>query len=267
MYDSSSVFTLITGGSAGIGRALAEACARRHMNLLLVALPGPELEETASFILTTWNVNVKTFGIDLSALDAPAKVFQWCLQEQAKVNILINDAGMAGTAIFETSDLSYSDMRIMVNIRALTLLTRLFLPMLKEFDRSYVLNIGSLSGYYSIPYKSVYSASKAYVLHFSQAIREELKNTPVQISVVCPNGVETNQGTFGRISAHGFMGKVTKINKDVLAEYALDKMFRGKTTIIPGRINRFLLAAGKLIPDSFIARLLNKEFTKEVKVS
>jgi short-subunit dehydrogenase len=260
-------YTLVTGGSAGIGEAFARACARRGRNLLLVALPGPELETTAESIRAAHGVEVRTLGIDLAALEGPSRVYDWCVANRTPVDFLINNAGAAGTAVFETSALEYSDLRVMVNVRALVLLSRLFIPMLKEWPRSYILNVGSLGGFYPIPYKSVYSASKAFVLTFSRALREELRETSIRVSVVCPNGVETNPGTFVRIGVQGRVGRWSKIDRHVLAEKTLDDVIRGKTVIVPKAINKVLRIFHKIVPASFLAKFLRRRFNREVKVS
>jgi uncharacterized protein len=267
MNMTQNTYTLITGGSNGIGKALAEECARRGMNLLLVALPDEALEITAVNIRTSCGVAVHTLGIDLTLQQGPLDVFEWCTRNDYHVNFLINNAGMAGTAVFENSPPEYTDLRILLNIRALALLCRYFIPLLREHPASCILNVGSLSGYYSIPYKSIYSASKAFVVSFSKSLREELKRTSIGVSVLCPNGVETNEGTLSRIDSHGFWGRLTKTDKDKLAVFTLDRVMRGKRVIIPGRINRLMLLLTKLIPDNFQTRLLEREFNKEVHVS
>ena len=259
-----NIYTLITGGSMGIGQAFAHECARRGMNLILVALPGRELKETAADIENKYNVLVHTLEIDLTEKEAPEMVYNWCTEHGFKINILINNAGIAGTAIFEDSPVEYTDLRIQLNIRALVLLTRYFIPHMKQFDKAYILNISSLSAFYAIPFKSIYSASKAFVLSFSKSLREELRNSPVRVSVVCPNGVHTNNGTFERIKSHGIMGKLTQIDRIKLAEYSLNQMFRGKTVIIPKGINRILLTIGHLTPGPLKQRLLKREFHKEI---
>ncbi len=261
------VYTLITGGSQGIGKALAEECATRKMNLLLIALPGPELQETAKEIASHYNVKVETLAVDLATLDGPQTVFRWAEENEYRVNILINNAGIAGTSVFNTSDIYYNDVRILVNIRALVLLTRLFLPVLNRHPEAYILNIGSLSAYFSIPYKAVYSASKAFVLSFSRALNIELANTSISVTVVCPNGVETNKGTYGRIAAHGLMGRLTKIDAQRLAKIALDGMFRKEEVIIPKSINRILMAMSRLVPYSLKRHLLKRSFYREVQVT
>lgn len=260
-------YTLITGSSQGIGKGYAMEFAKRGHNVLLVALPEPKLEETALEIKEKYPVKVASLPIDLAKEDAPQNVYDWCKKNDYVVDILVNNAGVAGTAIFEESPLEYSDMRIQVNIRALVLLCRLFIPDLKKLPKAYILNTGSLSAYYSIPYKSVYSASKAFVLTFSKAIRDELHGSSVSVSVVNPNGVYTNDGTFGRINAHGAKGRLTATTSDELAIIAIDGMFSGKTVIIPKFVNKFLLFLQKLIPARLEQRILRKEFMKEVKVS
>ena len=260
-------YALITGSSQGIGKAYAMELAKRGHNLLLVALPEPKLEETTNQIKAEFKIEVRSFGVDLSQADGPQKVYDWCTKNSFAVNILINNAGIAGTTIFENSPLEYSDVRILVNIRALVLLCRLFIPELKKQPKAYILNTGSLSAYYSIPYKSVYSASKAFVLNFTRAIRDELHGTKVSVSVVNPNGVYTNEGTFGRINAHGSKGKMTATSADELAKIAINGMFKGKAVIVPLFINKFLVFLHKVLPAGLEQRILRNEFMKEVKVS
>lgn len=256
-------YTLITGSSSGIGLSFAYECASRGMNLALVSLPGTGLEERAKEIEKEYKVNVKYLDLDLTGLDAPEKVYRWCCYNNISVNFLINNAGMAGTAWFPESDPEYIDKRILLNIRALTLLCRYFIPILTKNPRSYILNMGSLSAYFSIPYKCVYSATKAYVLNFSKSLGIELKSMGISVSVVCPNGVETNEGTYARINAHKHWGRWTKIDSRKLASYALDKTLEGKKVIIPKHINRILLTVGRMIPSGIKLRLLEHEFRKE----
>jgi uncharacterized protein len=260
-------YALITGSSQGIGKAYAMELAKRGHNLLLIALPEPKLEETVNEIKSKFKVEIDFLGINLSLLESPQKVFDWCKQKGYIVDILINNAGIAGVAVFEKSPLEYSDVRILVNIRALTLLCQLFIPDLKKLPKAFILNTGSLSAYYSIPYKSVYSASKAFVLNFTKAIREEMHGSSVSVSVVCPNGVYTNEGTFGRIDSHGSKGRLTATSAEELAKVAIEGMFKGKAVIIPLFINKFLLFLQKIIPSRLEQRILRKEFMKEVKVS
>jgi hypothetical protein len=260
-------YALITGGSQGIGKAYALELARRGRGILLVALPDEKLGAAEREIKSRYRVDAHSLAVDLAEKTAPERVHDWCRKNGYAVDILINNAGLAGAAVFDQSSLEYSDIRILVNVRAMVLLCRLFIPELKKLPRAYILNTGSLSAYYSIPYKSVYSASKAFVLNFSRAVREELRGTSVSVSVVNPNGVYTNEGTFGRINAHGAMGRLTAVSAEELAKAAIDGMFRGRAVIIPKWANRFLLLLHNILPAGLEQRILRKEFMKEVRVS
>lgn len=262
-----TVYTLITGTSSGIGKELAFYCASKGMNILHVALPGTGLSEVNVAILNTYPVNSDYFEVDLSTEDGTEKVLNWVTEKGYQVNFLINNAGLAGTSVFEESSLKYINDRIMVNIRALVLLTRLFIPLLKGHQKSYILNVGSLSAFYSIPYKSLYAASKAFVVNISRALRTELKETGIKISVVCPNGVRTNPGTNFRIDAHGVKGQLTSLSAQKVAQIAVDNTLKEKFLIIPGRLNYSLYIISKIIPTFIKEKILLKEFKKEVLVT
>jgi hypothetical protein len=261
---TTTYYTLITGGSSGIGKAIAWECASRGMNVLLVALPGRDLHQTAGQLRNEYPVKVETLEIDLTSLSAPQDVYNWCMENNYQVNVLVNNAGVAGTAKFEESPVSYSDERIQLNIRAVVLLTRLFIPSMKKLPKAYILNVSSLSAFYSIPYKSIYSASKAFVLMFSRAIKEELRETSIKISVLCPNGVRTNSGTHARIESHGLKGKLTRVPVEKVAKSAIKGLLNGKMVIIPGRINRGILIFGYFVPVNIKQRILAREFEKEM---
>lgn len=262
------IYTLITGGSLGIGKALAIECAGRGMNLLLVALPGPELEQTADEIREEFSVTVDTLGIDLTVPSSPGEVLEWCERHNYTVDILMNNAGIAGSAIFEESSIEYSDTRILLNIRALVILSRLFIPMLKQNKKAYILNTGSFSAYQPLAYKSVYAASKSFVHQFSLALNEELRDTSVSVTVVNPNGVRTNASAFDRINTHGKLVQKTLIlDADRTARIAVEGMLKGKKILIPGFWNRCMLQITRLLPTNFkikkAAKIMRKELMKQ----
>lgn len=259
------IYTLITGGSMGIGKSLARECARRGRNLLLVALPGPELEQTAHEIREDFSVKVDILGIDLTHPTSPGKVLAWCERKHYNVDILMNNAGMAGSARFEESSVEYSDERILLNIRALVVLCRLFIPMLKQHPRAYILNTGSFSAYQPLAYKSVYAASKSFVHLFSLALNEELRDTPVSVTVFNPNGVRTNASANERISTHGkLVQKMLILDADRIAGISVDGMLSGRKVIIPGFWNRCMLQITRLLPTGFKVRKAARMFRKEL---
>jgi len=267
METPAGTFTLITGASSGIGKAMAFECGSRKMDLLLVALPDTGLADVGTAVAAQYGVSVHIFETDLCETDGPQKVYDWCEQNNYPVSFLINNAGKAGTAVFATSDLQYSDERILLNIRALVLLTRLFTPVMLSLPRARVLNVGSLSAFFPVPYKSIYSATKGFVVQFSRAINAEFRGTGLSVSVVCPNGVRTNAGTNFRIDSHGWVGRITEMSAEDVARISVTGALRGKKVIIPGAINRFLLFLQRTVPSRIQENILIREFNKEVKVS
>jgi short-subunit dehydrogenase len=262
-----STFTLVTGASSGIGKEIAWYCGSIGMNLILVSLPDEKLDQVAAEIEEKHNVKTVFFETDLTKLDSPEELFNWTQTKGLDINILINNAGVAGASVFENSDIQYIDMRIMLNIRALVMLSRLFLPVLKTNQNSYILNVGSMAGFFPIPYKCIYSASKAFVLYFSKALRHELKGTGVSVSVLCPNGVRTNSTTNARINSHGIIGRWTELGAGQVAKKGIDGMLKHQLVIIPGKINYFLLLINRLLPASIQQKILSREFMKEVKAT
>ena len=141
-------------------------------------------------------------------------------------------------------------------------LTKIFLPMLKEFDKSYILNMSSLGSYRPIPYKAVYTASKAFIYSFSKAISSELKDYSVQVSVSCPGGVYTNPAVVDRIKASGKIAKWTSLYVDIVAAYIVGGMLKGKNLIIPGRGAKVLMVLMRLMPESLNRWLVGRNMKK-----
>lgn len=257
-------YTLITGSSSGIGKALAIECARRNMNLVLTSRPSERLTDTVKEISSSYSVDVKYIAADLKDIDAPEKIFEWCRSRNLKVNYLINNAGTTGTFPFEKSDPAYLDSIIIVNMRALTLLTRFFLPDLKKYPGARILNIGSMSGFFPLPYKGVYAASKAYVHSFTRSLSAELKGTGVRVYLSAPNGVDSNPLTSERINKHKLLGRLVKMSPESYAVYTLNQVERGNSFHIPRFSNKLLFAVSRILPDRIIIKLLKGEFTKEL---
>lgn len=249
-------YTLITGASAGIGKAMAKECAQRKMNLILVALPGSELIEYADYLQSIYDIKVHYFSTDLTEKNATKQLYEWCIKQNLSVSILINNAGVGHFGAFEGTTVDIYQNIMQLNMQVLVTLTRLFLPELKKNSSGYILNVGSASALHPVPYKCVYSATKSFVLFFSLALRSELKNTNVKVSCLCPNGVITNGEVQKRINAAGRIGRLSQImSAEKVAYIAIEGLLTNKAVIIPGRINRTLLFAAKFLPNGFLATI------------
>ena len=156
-------YALISGSSAGLGKEFALECAKRKINLFLVALPDPNLESLGKELRDRYKIDVHTLGIDLTRKDAPEEVFSYAMQNNIKVNILINNAGVGFNGKLEYQSVDLIDKMILLNIRASTQLTFLFLPELKKAKRAWILNVSSFAALSPVPYKCVYAATKTYL--------------------------------------------------------------------------------------------------------
>jgi len=235
MNQSSVCYTLITGGSQGIGKALAMACARRDMNLLIVALDNEHLTETVNEIQEQFDhLDVDCLGIDLSQKDAARQVFEWCRLKGYQINMLINNAGFGRSGWFEKMPLEMYRTMIQLNNQALFEMCYHFMPMLKENQPAHVMNMSSLEAYLPTPYKAAYTATKHFVFAYSLALREEMKQFGVNVSVLCPGSTITNEDGLKRIQSQGRKAKLVVMMPEPVAEIAIDELLKKKQIIIPG---------------------------------
>jgi len=253
----SKIYTLITGSSEGLGKAFANECAKRHMNLILVALPGPELSALATLIKTNFPVEVVCIPKDLCKDESCTELFTEVTVLNLQVNMLINNAGLGGTVLFEQGSPLLYEKQIRLNVLATTLITRLFLPLLQQHNNSYILNVGSLASFFCLPKKHVYGATKSFVYFFSKSLREELRNSSVQVSVLCPGGINTNPAITLMNKTGNYISRLSIMNPEEVAESALIGMFSGKEVIIPGTLNYSFMLLDKLLP-AFIKKILTR---------
>ncbi|MCX6235366.1 MAG: SDR family NAD(P)-dependent oxidoreductase [Bacteroidetes bacterium] len=256
-------YSLITGASAGIGRAFAWECAKRKMNLILVALPNTGLKELTDELRKVYDIRAEYLELDLRESDAPQRLFTWCEKRGLRVNMLINNAGIGHSGRLEKHTTENIAEMIDLNIRSLVMLTRLFIPELKKHKHAYILNMASLGGYKPVPYKSVYSATKSFVYNFTRAIHVELKNTSVKVSVCAPGGVATNPKVIERIQAGGYLARVSQLSPQQVASYTLPRMLKGRVVIVPGILNRIILVLNLIVPMRVQLKFLDVYFRNE----
>jgi len=249
------LYTLITGAGAGIGKALALECAARKMNVLLVALAGDELDNTVEEIRSKYTTECYGFGVDLSRSESFCTVYNWVKENNFRINILINNVGIGSKGDFEQMQTFFYEKQLQLNIHAATMLTHLFLNELKANAPSHIMNTGSLGGFYIIPGKTVYAASKAYIYHFSRSLQLELKPHNVLVSVLCPGGTDSNEMQIAMHKELKGMAKHSILSAEQVAKEAIDKMLKGQARIIPGLINKFSYCISRLVPE-FIQQLI-----------
>jgi len=260
MSNSSPYFAIVTGASQGLGRALATGLASRGHNLLLTALPETGLSQLSVNLENQCGVSVKIIETDLMCMEAPGKLLDYIRDNNIEVDILVNNVGIGhGGGIGEYSETAI-DESVFLNMRCTTLMTNIFAEELGKRGRAYILNIGSFGGFMPIPYKSIYSATKSYIYHFSLAVREELRGRGISVSVAMPGGIITNQRVRKRLNDVGPVARFFTMEPDRAAENIIKGMFRGRKVIIPGLPMRMAYSIGCLLPFRLLLALTGKMF-------
>ncbi|MFP4470565.1 MAG: SDR family NAD(P)-dependent oxidoreductase, partial [Bacteroidales bacterium] len=227
-------FTLITGASLGIGKALAAECASRGMNLFLVSLPGDGLDDFVTELEQKHGISTKYLTLDLTRSEAPQIVYDYARNMGLNINCVFNNAGIGHTGNFHDMKREEVEEMINLNLRALTSITLLFLKDMIQQNEGHILNVGSLGAYTPIAFKSVYLASKSYVYFFTAALQQEYRHTNLKFSVLMPGAVATSDHVKKRVKESGFFGRLSLLSPESVAKYTLDKMEKGKFTIMPG---------------------------------
>jgi short-subunit dehydrogenase len=252
-------FALITGGSKGIGRAIAEILAHRGYDLLLIARSADLLEQVSTEIHSITKRNCRWLAIDLASEQAAESVLSWILENQFDISILVNNAGYGLSGSFENYTADEHAEMLNLNIITLTKLTRLCLPELLKKPAGYILNIGSSASYQAVPMLSTYAASKAYVLNFSRGLYQELKKTNVSVTCICPGPTDTNFvnrahiGPKGRKAAERF-----NMSPQIVAKIAVESLFRKKPEVITGAMNKLSAFFAWLLPKSMVEGVAKK---------
>lgn len=237
---------LITGASSGIGLQMAEQLAAMGHDLILVARRRERMEELAARL----SVSVTVIPLDLAQPDAAERLLEQLGERQ--VDMLINNAGFGAFGLFEESDASRDDEMLAVNVSVLHRLTKAFYTRFKQRGSGYILNVASIAGFLSGPLLAQYYASKAYVLHLSQALHEEARRTAkgVKVSVLCPGPVKTE---FDAVAGVRF--SLSGMSAHKVARIGIKGCLRGKRVILPGLTVKLLRFGIRFLPDWLTLRI------------
>ncbi len=182
---------VVTGGSRGIGAAIAERLALENHDVLLVARGQAGLDEHAHSLRSVYGVNVITVAADLGSGEGVATVLGQIDEMKLAPDVLVNNAGLGASGRFAVSPRASVAGQLDVNVRALTLLTHGLLPGMLARGRGRILNMAGITAFQPVPGMAVHAASKAYVLSFTEALSEELRNSGVTATALCPGFTRT----------------------------------------------------------------------------
>ena len=252
------MFTLITGASSGIGYELAKICAKNKHNLILVARNKVTLEQLANELMVTFNIKVEVIAIDLSDVSNCLKVFEKVRDKGLNVDILINNAGFGDHGLFVNGDwLKFQEM-IQLNVSTLTYLTYLFLPNMITHKNGKILNVASTASFLPGPLMSVYYATKAYVLSFSEALTEELCDTGVTVTTLCPGPTSSGFQKVAKMDNMPVLNFWRQPSSYEVAEYGYKSMIEGKSVVVHGFLNKFIIQFIRLTPRKFVVKMVRR---------
>jgi short-subunit dehydrogenase len=253
-------FVLITGASHGIGRAMAFEFARMGYPIVMVALLDDLLEATAAEIKQQYPVHVLTHGTDLTSAGAIEQLKVWYDGLGISLAGLVNNAGFGTSGLFEYGSLPRFNMMIDLNNKAMVNMIYHFMPELRKASSAFIMNMSSMEATLPLPYKAVYTGTKSFVYAFSLALREELREFGITVSVLCPGPTITNEEGLLRIQTQGKSAKLMVKMPEEVARVAIKNVLRGKSVIIPGKVPWTFMKLGKLAPTNFKMRLLQRMF-------
>ncbi len=247
---------LITGASSGIGYEMAKYMSSLGYDLILVARDIKKLEQIKEELPT----KVKVIGVDLADEKKIKELFIATRGEE--IDVLINNAGFGVFGPFSSTELSREINMIDVNIKAVHILTKLYVKEMKQRNKGYILNVASSAAFQPGPLMASYYASKAYVLRLSEAINEELRKSKSKVKVccLCPGPVDTN---FNNVAGVNF--SIKPLTSKYVAKYAIDQMFKNKMVIVPGLKLKMARFFGRFLSDRKIMKIVYRIQRKKTK--
>lgn len=247
---------LVTGASSGIGLEISKYLDSIGYEIILVARDKEKLESVAK----TLTHKPKIIVMDLQQVEDIKSLY--VLVKNDDIDILVNNAGFGLFGNFTETDLSKELNMIDINIKAVHILTKLFLKDMKRKNKGYILNVASSAAFQSGPLMATYYSTKSYVYRLTEAINYENKKDKVnvQVSCLCPGPVDTN---FNKVAGVRF--SVKPLKADYVAKYAVDQMLKGKMLIIPGFKMKCAKFFGRFVSDKKLMSITYRIQKKKVK--
>jgi hypothetical protein len=247
---------LITGASSGIGLELAHIYAENNCNLFLVARRENNLNDLKVTLEEKHGVSVRYLSLDLSKPESAEVLYEKTTKENLKFDILINNAGFGIYGDFVETDINRNEMMLNLNILTLTKLCHYFSNDMVKQGHGNIVNISSTAAFQAVPTLAAYSASKSYVLTFSEALAYELKPKNVFVTAICPGPTESEFGKTAGFSEGGVVSKMPDSRE--LAEFTFKEVKKRSLVAIHGKKNALM---------TFIQRFVSRNVVTKITAS
>ena len=245
---------LITGASEGIGYELVKLFAKDGYDCVLAARNKQKMDQLAAEVEKRFGITTRVIAKDLSLPESAQEIFDELNTAGILVDVLINNAGLGLCGDYAKSDMDMNMHLLQVNLLTLTKLTWLFLPGMLKRKSGKIMNVGSIASFAPSPNFALYNASKAYVLFFSEALREELKGTGVSVTCLCPGATATNwQARAGAVGIR--LNKLRIVDAKTVAETGYKGLMKNKRVVIPGLDNKITVLSSQLAPRAMILKV------------
>ena len=257
MLNAPTKTALITGASFGIGLELARVFAREGYNLVLVARSADKLRQLASELEKAHGTRSLILAVDLTEPGAPAYVLDQTTRADIQVDVLVNNAGFGQYGLFAENDLEDCLRQIQLNVTTLTHLTRLYLPEMIKRESGGILNVASTAAFQPGPLMAVYFATKAYGLHFSEALANELDGSGVTVTALCPGATATEFHKRANATSMNLL-KFGSMDARTVAEDGYRALMAGKPVVISGFKNWLLAQSVRFSPRRLVTAIARK---------
>jgi uncharacterized protein len=254
---------LITGSSNGIGYELAKVHADKGDDLVLVARSKNKLDELKKELEDKYKISVYTIGKDLSLPGAAKEVYDEIKNKDISIDFLVNNAGFGDFGLFAESDWTKQEQMINLNVTTLTHFTRLFLPDMINRGSGRILNLASTASFQPGPTMSVYFATKAFVLSFSEAVNNEVRENGITVTALCPGATHSGFQAAASLQDSKMFERNNFPTSREVAEYGYRAMMKGKAVAIHGFKNSIMANSVRFVPRSLVVKIARKMQAKK----
>jgi short-subunit dehydrogenase len=251
---------LITGATSGIGYDFATIFAEKGYNLFLASRNQKKLDDIKVGFEKQYDISVMIMPIDLSERKSAQNVYEETLNQNVEINVLINNAGFGIQGEHIDLEINKVQAMIQLNITTLTELCTRFGKDMKKRREGYILNVASTAAYQPVPYLAAYSATKSYVLNFSEALAKEMEDYQVVVTCLSPGTTRTNFFDYAGIGdkKKGFYANSARMQSKDVAIIGVNSLFAKKLSVISGKKNSFLAFTNRFASRKMVANITKK---------
>ena len=260
MFKNQSV--LITGPTSGLGRIFSELFAEDGAHLVLVSRNEERLLKLKEDLKRKFSIEVKTLGLDLSEVGSSERLLAYLKEHSIIVDVLVNNAGYGVYGRTIEEDLKAQVGMVQLHITTPLELIHALLPGMIQRHRGGILNVASTGGFQAVPLENVYCASKAFMVHFTEALAEEHDKSGVKITCLCPGPTETEFFSSSFMKRQGKPAKMPRMDAEKVCREGFEAFKRGKVLVIPGLSNKLMAFSIRLAP-RFLVRKAAKRMMEQ----